>query len=159
MDDGEGESIALISVHPQWARGILTGQKRVEFRKAGPRRTIGSALLYATSPEQVLVAVLRLDRVERGTPQELWERHGSVGGVPQDVFASYYRACQTGTALVIGEVLPLRHPLRLAELSPGLRAPQSFRYLSARVLGALDFADGCVLKPTADARCPEKAVV
>ncbi len=35
MDSGDSPTIALFSIHPVYAKAILDGSKKVEFRKTG----------------------------------------------------------------------------------------------------------------------------
>lgn len=58
-------------------------------------------------------------------------------------FHAYYAAWRQGAAIVMGEAWRLASPLSLSALAPGLRAPQSYRYLQAQILDAV-LADATV---------------
>ena len=53
----------LLSIYPCYARKILSGEKRLEFRKAWPSSGVTSFVIYSTSPVQRIVGIARVTKV------------------------------------------------------------------------------------------------
>lgn len=130
----------LISIKPEFVAAIAAGTKTVELRKRFPHVKTGMSLvIYATQPVGAIVGIARIDRVEQATPETLWKQHRHVVGIEQGLFDRYFDGCETGHAVHLSAYTPVQ-PLDLkamASISPGLRPPQSFRYLSPRLLKAI----------------------
>lgn len=52
----------LLSIYPCYARKILSGEKRLEFRKAWPSSGVTSFVIYSTSPVQRIVGIARVTK-------------------------------------------------------------------------------------------------
>jgi predicted transcriptional regulator len=135
------QRVVLMSIHPQFARGILAGRKRVEFRKTRFSAAISYVVIYATKPVQQIIGFFRVAGVEQDAPEELWRRYQDEGGIARESFMSYYGRRSSGVAIKVGDVFGLRRPRPLSSLGRGLVPPQSFRYLPAEIVQELS-ADG-----------------
>tara|TARA_B100000965_G_scaffold88138_2_gene71484 strand:- start:932 stop:1369 length:438 start_codon:yes stop_codon:yes gene_type:complete len=124
-------SIALLSIHPRFARRILEGKKRVEFRKRGFGRAVTHVVVYATQPVGRVVGFFTVKRVSIATPRSLWADYCSVGGIGGDEFWRYYQGKSEGCAIEVADVWALERPIPLGDLG-SMGAPQSFAYLSLR---------------------------
>jgi predicted transcriptional regulator len=124
---------ALISIHPEHVAHILSGQKRIEFRRTWAARPVTRILIYSTAPEQRLVAVATIKKTVRESPRALWAYATTHGpGITRERLLKYLTGKQTGVALHLSEVQQLKQPLALQKLLPrGSRPPQSFRYLTS----------------------------
>lgn len=126
-------STALISIHPEHVASILSGQKRIEFRRTWAARLVTRILIYSTAPEQRLVAVATITKTVRATPRALWsyaKPHGA--GITREHLLKYFTGKKTGVGLHLSEVQRLKKPLALQKLFPReSRPPQSFRYLTS----------------------------
>lgn len=123
---------ALISVHPKYVRQILNGSKRVEFRRVWAARAITHLVLYSTSPDMKIVAILQIKKTIEANVAGLWElakEHG--GGLTRAALREYFSSKPRGYGLIIGSVQALRTPLALSEAIPGIRPPQSYAYLTS----------------------------
>lgn len=133
-----------MSIRPEYAERLLSGSKRVEFRRSGPKAGIGKILVYATQPVGALVGVLEVVRIQRAAPDVLWKTFNGVSGIERDAFFRYFDGVDVGDALVIGRVWRLMTPVGLLAAGLNPRAPQSFCYvdseLPGRLLGALSTA-------------------
>lgn len=125
--------VAVLSVHPEYARMIESGEKMVEFRKSFARRfTTGRILFYVTSPVKEFRFMAALASVVKSTPRELWEQFGPVAGVNKKTFFDYYRGAKQGVALVLGCVTPLKRAVPLDEaraVNARYRPPMSYTLL------------------------------
>lgn len=126
-----GANVALISIHPEYAEKILTGEKRLEFRRVWAVQPVDVLAIYATAPVQRIVGLAWIEHVHHGSKTKLWElgkRHG--GGISRRKLFAYLDGRKEAVALVIG-----RHQRFVAELDPHrvfdakFKPPQSFRYL------------------------------
>jgi predicted transcriptional regulator len=120
--------VALLSIHPRFARAILEGSKTVELRRARLPEDVSHVVVYATSPVQRIVGWFEVSRVERDLPSRLWRRHGTATGVSRDEFHAYFAGANEGTAISVGRVAALDKPLHLRALGHAV-PPQSYRYL------------------------------
>lgn len=137
MDDGSDRRVALLSIHPKFAAAIMRGDKRVEFRRRPPASDTSHVIVYATAPVRRIVGWFSVVSIEADEPSSLWHRFGSLGSISAAAFDTYYEACETGAAIRVGRVESLDEPVRLEDLEPGLRPPQSFRYMDRGHLASL----------------------
>lgn len=122
---------ALISVHPKYARQILEGSKRVEFRRVWASRPVTHLVLYSTAPDMKVVAILKIKETIEESKAGLWElakRYG--GGLTREELRAYFLDKARGYGLIIGSVQALKKPIALSDAIPGMRAPQSYAYLT-----------------------------
>lgn len=123
--------VALLSIHPRYADGILVGAKRVEFRKRPLAEDVTHVVVYATAPVSAVVGAFSVEGQHTLTPAELWRRFAGVGGIDADAFAAYYGGREVGTGIAVGEVLRSAAPMCLRAQLGISHPPQSFRYLAA----------------------------
>lgn len=122
--------IALMSIYPEFANGILSGRKKVEFRKTMFRKDVTHILIYATAPTQDVVGYFEVVGIESGRPEEIWDKYKHVSGLSRDAFMGYFKDAKTAIAIRVGRAVTLTSPIRLQGLAPQLLPPQNFRYLS-----------------------------
>lgn len=123
----------LISIRPQYVDAILSGQKRVEFRKVRFRRPVDQLVVYATAPVSAVVAVIKIAEVIQDTPSNIWMQYADVGAINEDAFWTYYGLRSVAIAFEIASVYQLPHASCLSELLPGTRPPQSFKYIPSEL--------------------------
>jgi len=124
------DAAALVSVHPQYAEAILSGNKSVEFRKRGFRRPVSHMVLYSTQPVGRVVGVCSVAGIVRARPADLWEQYEEFAGISHDAFIDYYSSAATGIAIQVQYSWRMDPAVPLADLDPGFTVPQSFTYLS-----------------------------
>lgn len=134
MDTEPASAVALMSIHPQFAEGLMSGEKKVEFRRVAPREAVRHVVVYATQPVGAVIGAFEVAQVDRQTPERLWRKYGSVGGIARSAFFKYFEGTEHGFALVVSRSWRCTVPLDLA--GPGLpsRPPQSFMYLRPSIL-------------------------
>lgn len=125
------ERVALMAIRERYAHAIMDGVKRVEFRKRRLAADIETVWVYATAPVSKVIGHFSIDEMVQGTPEDIWERFGSVGVIEHDAFFDYYEGRETAVAIVVGSAERLPDPVALEELDPRPAVPQSFAYLSA----------------------------
>lgn len=123
---------ALISIHPKYVNKILDGSKRVEFRRVWATQKVTHLVIYATSPDMKIVATVEIDKVIQENQTKLWETAKKYGGgLTRKELRTYFSGISKGYALTLKTIKPLTRPLALEELGKGIRAPQSYAYLTA----------------------------
>jgi predicted transcriptional regulator/adenylate kinase len=121
---------ALLSIYPRYANKILSGVKRLEFRKSWPPNDVSAFLIYATVPVQKIVGIARIKQVHLGSATALWRLAQEMGGgVSRRILYDYFRGKQEGFAIEIESVLPCSTPLDPEAYLPNFTPPQSFAYL------------------------------
>lgn len=130
MASGQDRAVALLPIQPRFVEAILSGRKRVEFRKRPFKRPVEYVVIYASRPIRQVVGFFRVSVIEEGAPTDLWERFGHIGGIDEEGFTQYYLGVARAFAIGIDDVETLETPMELASLRPDLTAPQSFAYLS-----------------------------
>jgi predicted transcriptional regulator len=133
-------SVVLISVHPDYAEKILSGEKRLEFRRRWAIRQVKRLVIYVTSPVQQIVAIAHVEEVHRGCKSRLWElAKNKGGGISRRKLFEYMEGKQEGVALELSRLVRFD----AGGLSPSqvfgnnFRPPQSFRYLNLTEFGKL----------------------
>lgn len=134
MDDHSASTVALFAIHPRHANSILSGKKTVEFRKIRPRTDITHIVLYVTDPIRKVVAVLEIDDIVQGCPKDIWKRFEHAGGIEESEFLDYYSGSECSVVYMIGEVTELRKPITLKRINGKAAPPQSYEYVSPKVL-------------------------
>lgn len=130
MASNSAERIVLLPIRPRFARSIMTGEKKVEFRKVRFRNEVSHVVVYASSPIQKILGYFEVSYMDQGSPKELWTRYNVEGKIFQDEFEAYYASSTRAIAIGIGNIYPLRNPVPLRRLGQSLTAPQGFMYLA-----------------------------
>lgn len=130
MASNQVERIVLLPIQPRFARSIMTGEKKVEFRKVRFRNQVSHIVVYSSSPIQKILGYFEVSYVDENSPKELWARYNAEAGMFQDEFEAYYASSTLGIAIGIGNIYPLRNPVPLRRLDESLTAPQGFVYLA-----------------------------
>lgn len=124
--------VALISIHPCFVEKILSGEKRLEFRRSWAVESVDVLLIYSTSPVQKIVASAKIVSVTKATPTALWElAKEKGGGVTRQIIYDYFKGKQSGYAIEMDSVIKFKNPIDPKKMLNNFFAPQSFRYLEA----------------------------
>jgi len=125
-----GGRAVLLSLLPRYAKQIVGGTKRVEFRRSWTAEPVSLLTLYATSPTSRVIGVASVKKVVEASPTALWryaQEYG--GGVTRSELYAYLDGKKTGFAVFLGQVQLFDPPLDPRQGANGFRAPQSFRFL------------------------------
>jgi len=123
--------VVFLPIRPRFARSIMSGRKKVEFRRKSFRTQPSHIVVYASSPVQRVLGYFEVEYVDEDTPEALWERYGDDGALEREEFSAYYLTADRGVAIRIGEVQALPAPITVTELAESLTVPQSFSYLTS----------------------------
>lgn len=133
---------ALISIRPEHAAKILSGEKCLEFRRRWAIEPVVRLVIYASRPQQQIVALADIAQVHRGDRASLWAlARQKKGGIGLEELYAYLDGCANGYALelcnvqvAVGGIDPY------AMFGITFHPPQSFRYLNAHALQRLEQA-------------------
>lgn len=121
----------LLSIKPEYAEKILSGEKRFEFRKAIFRdERVSTVVIYATKPIGKVVGEFRVSSVIEAEPSTLWRRTAHAAGISSQYFDEYFSGRSRGYAIVVGKPKRYRKPRELKTVHPRAVPPQSFCYVS-----------------------------
>jgi predicted transcriptional regulator len=148
-------NILLLSIKPEYADKILAGKKTVELRRVRTRLEAGDlVLVYVTSPQQILVASLEVERViTENLPQNkknFWEQVKDKAGITYQDFQRYYQGASLGVAIFFNNKNIFNNPIKLTTLKkklPAINPPQSYRYITDHEFKVITkLADNSILK-------------
>lgn len=119
----------LMSIKPEYAEKIFSGEKKYEFRRAiFQRNDVDTIIVYASSPIQRVVGEFHIGGILMMTPQELWKSTQSSSGISKSGFDAYFEGKYVGYAIQIGRVKQYENQLFLSEFGKKY-PPQSFCYV------------------------------
>jgi predicted transcriptional regulator len=131
----------IISIRPSHVANILAGRKTVELRRRFPECVAdgGLLLIYASSPEQVLIGAARIVGVRRMTPAGLWRSFREQACVPRDYFNAYFSGVEQGFGIILGSVVRFEEAIPVSELRERFRfsPPQSYLYVRGLLSGLM----------------------
>jgi type I restriction enzyme S subunit len=131
----------LLSIEPGFAKKILSGEKRYEFRKTTFRDpdVVEQVFLYASSPVQEIVGAFTLSSVIADSPEALWNRFRNESGIESyERFAEYFGDTDTGYAIEIDDVVRFDEPIDPWRHVDDFRPPVSFQYVDGELDSVLD---------------------
>ncbi|MEQ3633502.1 MULTISPECIES: hypothetical protein [Thalassolituus] len=125
----ENTPLALISIHPRHVSKLLSGEKKLEFRRVWAKTPVEGLIIYSTSPIQKIVAIAKIKQVHYGSIKTLHKLcREKSGGLTKKELYDYFAGKELGFALEIGELITPTEPLTLSSLDEKIRAPQSYMY-------------------------------
>ena len=78
----------IISIHPAFVEKILSGEKKYEYRKRFPEG-VRYMLVYTTSPVKMITALIEIESVLVGSPNDVWRKTKKYAGVTKRFFDAY----------------------------------------------------------------------
>lgn len=117
----------LLPIKPEFVARILSGEKKVEYRKKVVA-DVEYILIYATVTVQKVVAEFKVEKILCSSPDELWMETKNVGGINEKDYFDYFRGCEKAYAYVISHLKIYDNPLDLSNFGIK-RAPQNFQYI------------------------------
>jgi predicted transcriptional regulator len=121
----------LLSIKPEYAEKILTGEKRFEFRKSAfKNKLVKTVVIYATKPVGKVIGEFEMDGIIAAHPSALWQQTLDFSGITEDFFMKYFDGCDVGYAIKVKKAKRYKKPQDISDFLPHGNAPQFFRYLS-----------------------------
>lgn len=120
----------LLSIKPEFAEKIFSGEKKFEFRKNIFKRTdIEKVIVYATMPVGKVIGEFSVQGVIEGRPDAVWSQTRNHAGISKKFFSAYFDGREKAFAIKVGSFNKYDEPYPLSSLGEGVTAPQSYRYL------------------------------
>ena len=122
----------LLSINPEHVENILNGTKQYEFRKVRCRADVDKIVIYATSPQKMVVAEAEIEDIIEDDVTDVWRQTSAFAGISYAFFRAYYRGKKKAVAYKLGKVKAYKKPRRLSDYDVAY-PPQSFIYLKSTV--------------------------
>lgn len=119
----------LLSIKPEFAEKIFSGEKRFEYRKSIFKEKVDTIVVYVSMPVGKIIGELSIREIIEAPPNELWEKTKNTSGISHDFFIAYFKGKKKGYAIKIGKVERYDKPVNPYNGSKSFVPPQSFRYL------------------------------
>lgn len=121
----------LLSIKPEYAEKILSGEKKYEFRRAiFKNQSVKKVVIYASSPIQKVIGEFDIECVITLDLNELWESTKSHSGIDKEYYDSYFHGKEVGHAIKVKKTKRYRKHQNLNDFDIKF-PPQSFCYLGA----------------------------
>lgn len=119
----------LLSIKPKYVDAIITGTKTVEYRtRTRKDKEVTTVLIYRSGDLKKVVAEFTIGGIIEGTPQEVWERTKTIGGVEEKDYFRYFSNKDRAYAYQICNLVVYSKPIPLCSLGVD-KAPMSFMYI------------------------------
>ena len=119
----------LLSIKPEYANKILSGEKRYEFRRAIFKdQSVKKVIIYASSPVQRVIGEFTIGGILSKGLSQLWQDTKADAGIDKEFYDSYFIGKEKGYAIHI-ESFKKYKSSRLLETYNVSFPPQSFCYL------------------------------
>lgn len=128
----------LLSVKPEFASAILSGNKKYEFRRTIFKRSaVSTVVLYSNSTEKKIVGYFQVGRIHKGTPREIWKLCSRFAGIGELDFFDYFEGSSCAYAIAIRNPTKFTPAIDPRSVFDDFVPPQSFYYLRPRELNLL----------------------
>jgi len=119
----------LLSIKPEYAEKILSGEKKYEFRRTMFKNpTIKKVVIYASSPIQKVIGEFDIDCVLSLRLEELWNETHQHSGIEKGFYDQYFEGKDVGHAIKVKKVKRYKSSQDLKHYNIKY-PPQSFMYL------------------------------
>jgi predicted transcriptional regulator len=116
----------LMSIRPEYAEAILSGEKTVELRRRRPSFEPGAKILiYSSAPDQKLLGTFEVAAIQEGSPHGLWRKVAEEACINHADYQAYFDGCEMAYGIEVRRVRRLK-PRRLQ-----FRPPQSYLFLKS----------------------------
>jgi len=120
----------LLSIKPEYAEKIFSGEKKFEFRKIGfKNKLIQTVVVYATMPIGKIIGEFNIKQIHKDRPKLIWKKTKRYSGIDETFFYEYYNGKEYAIAIEIDNPVLYEKPIDPKEKFENFVAPQSFKYL------------------------------
>jgi predicted transcriptional regulator len=120
----------VLSIKPEFAKKIFSGEKKFEFRRTIFKNlTVKTVLVYVSSPVQKIIGEFEIEHILNHDIRTLWSKTKEHSGIPKEYFLEYFVDKKYGYAIKIRKTKKYKKPLCIRN-DFNLFPPQSFLYLA-----------------------------
>jgi len=131
----------ILSIKYKYAKKIIDGQKRYEFRGWIWKDKVEYVYLYSSEKIHKIVARFKIKQIINDKPSQIWIRYNESSGVTKEDFFSYVNMFNYSSiyAIKISEIEVLKSDdyISLNDINI-LNAPQRFKYLDNNISKKLE---------------------
>lgn len=81
----------LLSINPEHVENILSGVKKIEFRKVRCKSDVNKIIIYATAPQKMVVGEAEIEEIIEDDINKVWAQTKLLAGISYSFFRSYYK--------------------------------------------------------------------
>lgn len=119
----------LMSIKPEFANKIFSGEKCFEFRRSiFKNKDIDTIVVYSSSPVMKVIGEFKIKNILHEDIEELWNKTKDQSGIQKSFFLSYFTGKEKGYAIEIANPVLYEQPLCIKK-DLNKTPPQSFCYL------------------------------
>lgn len=130
--DTEKCVIAFMPIKPIYARKLMSGEKKYEFRKSPINDNLTHIIIYASSPVKKVIGLAEVKRVLVTSPSAVWTQTKHAAGIARKEYDNYFAGKKQAYAIEIKKVVHLAKEIAPIELENGFKVPQSFSYVDSK---------------------------
>ena len=120
----------LLSIKPQYADKIFSGEKKFEFRKRAFRNIeVDTVVVYSTMPVGRIIGEFSIKQIHQDSPKSIWIKTRRFSGIDEAFFNEYYFGRDLAVAIEVDKLLLYKVPINPKVEYENFTAPQSFMYL------------------------------
>lgn len=120
---------ALLSIKPEFAEKIFSGEKGFEYRKAAFTQDVTCVIVYATAPVGRIIGEFEVANVWKDTPKSLWKKTKKSAGITAEFFFDYFKGREKAVAIEIAKPKRYAKAIDPYKGEKKFTPPQSFRYV------------------------------
>ena len=114
----------LLSINPEYVESILQGKKVYEYRKFRCRDDVDKIIIYATAPQQQVVAEAEIADIIEDDILSVWRQTKKYSGITYAFFRKYYKGKKKAVAYHLKNIVIYEKPFALKDIGVSC-APQS----------------------------------
>lgn len=126
----------ILSIKPVYANAIISGVKKVEFRKKIFKKSVDKIFIYSSAPQKMIIGYFTFSEIVEDTPENLWGKFNKIGGINKKDFFEYYKGIERGYSIIINKYEKFKNEIDPIEFIEEFSAPQSYIYIDEKL--ALD---------------------
>lgn len=119
----------LLSIKPEYAEKIFSGEKKYEFRRISFNLSVNKVVVYASKPVQKIVGEFEVERIITQNIDDLWESTGHQSCVDKEFYCKYFSGKKLGHAIKVKNPKSYDKYRNLQDYDVKC-PPQSFIYLT-----------------------------
>jgi predicted transcriptional regulator len=120
----------LLSIKPEYANKIFSGEKKFEFRKIAFRNNkVETVVVYSTMPVGRIIGEFSIKHIHKDSPKSIWRKTKQFSGIDERFFKEYYNGRELAVAIEVENPILYKNPIDPKEEYKNFTAPQSFMYL------------------------------
>lgn len=124
----------LMSIKPEYANKIMSGEKSVELRRFFPEDVAAGSILvvYSSSPEKAIIGYVRIKKVLKLPIMDIWKNYGDSACIDYRKFRSYFSGKKEGYVLSLAQPEKFDRSIERSKIQEkhSFSPPQSYKYLT-----------------------------